>query len=234
MNQWIGAKGNAQAQTEAEKEAIYQLRYQVYIEELGKEFDRIDHENKRLVDALDGVGKTILFYAKKEDEIIGTVRLNIGTADQFPQKYRDVYKLDFFQQYQPEQPILAVGSRMFISAPYRKGKLYVKLIWALITELLEQRIPFLFLNSSPEISHLYTGLGAIFIREEGFTDDGVGYQMPMLWMPGNIEHLQESRSVLYPLVKRMNPDVAAYQWFCEHNPGQAPKNPTGMNHLQRT
>ena len=56
------------ATTTAEREAVYRLRYEVYVEERGAYKDVADHENRLLFDTYDQTGhllETIFLFCKK-------------------------------------------------------------------------------------------------------------------------------------------------------------------------
>ncbi|MCP4417218.1 MAG: hemolysin-like protein, partial [Chloroflexi bacterium] len=49
-------------ETEAEKDAVYQLRYEIYVEELGDKalLDQVAHVSKRLTDAGDAHARLLM------------------------------------------------------------------------------------------------------------------------------------------------------------------------------
>ena len=65
------------AVNQLEKEEIYHLRYQIYVEEMSKRIESADYQNRVLCDELDPWA--VLLYAKIGSEIIATARVNIGT-----------------------------------------------------------------------------------------------------------------------------------------------------------
>lgn len=64
------------ATTEAEREAIYRLRYEIYVEEMNIFGDGADHAQRRLEDANDATAR--LMYAAIDGEVVGSMRLNFG------------------------------------------------------------------------------------------------------------------------------------------------------------
>jgi len=76
------------AETDAEKEKIFRLRYEIYIEELKRKPNLANHRSKQLVDEIDHWA--ILLYAKVGTEYIGTMRVNIGLIDDFPSDLANV------------------------------------------------------------------------------------------------------------------------------------------------
>jgi hypothetical protein len=64
------------AKTDAERRAIYEFRYQVYIEEMGKPYSHANHVQKQVSDQLDD--HATLLYSERAGRIVGTVRINWG------------------------------------------------------------------------------------------------------------------------------------------------------------
>ena len=65
------------AETPQEREAVFRLRYQVYVEEMGKRLASADHGRRLLTDPLDETG--LLFLARDpEGEVAATLRCNEG------------------------------------------------------------------------------------------------------------------------------------------------------------
>ena len=70
------------AQTNAEKEAVYNFRYNVYVEEMDKHRIDADLNHKMISDLFDDWAINI--YAEKSGRIVGVNRLNIAPANKFP------------------------------------------------------------------------------------------------------------------------------------------------------
>jgi hypothetical protein len=60
------------AETEAEKQAVYRFRYDVYVEEMGRYGGAADHVNRLLVEPEDATAR--IFYARQ------TPARNLGVA----------------------------------------------------------------------------------------------------------------------------------------------------------
>ena len=62
------------AKTPKEKEQVFKLRYQIYVEELGYTQHYANHEQKRIEEPLDKSGH--IFVALKNCNLVGTARSN--------------------------------------------------------------------------------------------------------------------------------------------------------------
>ena len=57
------------AETEAQREAIYRLRYDIYVEEMNRYGSIADHKNRRLVEPDDAWSR--LYFAAEGESIVG-------------------------------------------------------------------------------------------------------------------------------------------------------------------
>src|SRR5688572_20182496 len=79
------------ATTDAERRAIYQLRYRIYVEEMRRPQKDADHAARLIVDSLDSFA--CLFGAWQGTECVGTVRQNL-LRDGDIGAYREMYRLE--------------------------------------------------------------------------------------------------------------------------------------------
>jgi hypothetical protein len=108
------------ATTDAEREAIYQHRYRVYVEELGRYADLADHEGRRLVDPEDD--QSDLVYIADGDQVVASLRNSWG-GNGFSQRQIDAFSLaPFLADLPPE--VLVVGERTMIAPSHRGLDLY--------------------------------------------------------------------------------------------------------------
>ncbi|MGH7289635.1 MAG: cyclic nucleotide-binding domain-containing protein, partial [Myxococcota bacterium] len=65
-----------QAATDAERDAIFRLRYEIYVVDQRLFVEQADHERKLLSDVDDPGAR--LFYAEADGVVVGTMRLSWG------------------------------------------------------------------------------------------------------------------------------------------------------------
>src|SRR5262245_33143317 len=94
-------------ETEEQLRGVQQLRYDVYVEELGRYKAKADHENRIFIEDEDDT--SWLFYAKEGDEYVGTTRLTWG-GHEFSKRQIDQYRLEPFLDEIPAS-MLVVGER---------------------------------------------------------------------------------------------------------------------------
>jgi|SRR5215831_530167 len=177
------------AETDAERRAIYEFRYEVYIEEMGKPYSHANHERRQLSDELDG--RATLLYAERAGEIVGTVRINWGEDPAASKAFAETCGLADFHRFPTRT--LSFCSRLMV----RQDRRYSATAAALSTEAYkkgrERGTQFNFVHCAPRLVRLFERMGFRRYRA-GFEDAEVGAQVPLVLVLEDIDHLRASRS----------------------------------------
>lgn len=198
------------ATTNDEKEAIYKFRYQVYIEEMGKPLESADHVNGLIHDSTDD--RSVLIYVQINSTIIGTSRLTIAKAANFPHSLQKIFSMDKFQNLYP-QTDLSLATKLAIKAEYR-GSQVLYLISSKAYEVWrEHNVHYTFGGCNPYLIPLYEQLG--FQRfTANFTDPGYGMLVPLVLVIEDINHFRAVRSPFYRIARRWTNDpMPAIKFF---------------------
>jgi len=102
------------ATSQCDREAIYRLRYEVYVEEMGRRPMHVDDRAKQIIDPLDEAA--MLFGAFEGDIAVGTARLN-AWGDNNLMWYPDLYGMEAFGSEGKQS--LAVASKLMLHKHYR-------------------------------------------------------------------------------------------------------------------
>jgi CRP-like cAMP-binding protein len=185
------------ATTEAEKEEIYRLRYEVYIEEMegARRHPEADTDHRRFRDELDDYA--VQFYIKQDGVIVGCARVNLRRDG--PWECEDRFDLERFHPAYPNQ--VAMASRFALRREARGTILMLQLSGAIAEFLCDQDQRFCFLDCHPELLPLYSRLG-FRIYKPGFKHPNYTYVVPMVFVYGDLEHLEQVRSPLLPIARR--------------------------------
>jgi hypothetical protein len=199
------------ASTPEEKSAIYRLRYSIYIEEMAYPIASADHTNKFLHDELDDWG--ILLYAKTESEMIGTLRLNIGHAKDFPSKLATSFCMDKFDRYLNAQQKLAYGSSGMIAPGFRGSQAH-SLLTAKCYELYcSHHVQFGFCNCNFYLIPLHEHYGNLRLGKN-FVDSNFGLETCFVLLVDDTFHLKTVNSPLFYLAdKRKIINTKVREWF---------------------
>lgn len=208
------------ASSKAEKECIYQLRYQVYVEEMGKEPPTsVNHEKKEIVDDLDDW--SILLYAKAGSELIGTLRVTMGTIDCFsPVLQKLFFMKQFAKNFIGGDQRQALSTKMAVIPEYRCSQTAYLLLSKGYEIYRDEQLQFIFGGCSPSLLPLYERLG--FQRlPHNFVDPGYGLIIPLILISEDIEHLRLVKSPLLRIARKRFNNLEASKWFSQEFPHTA-------------
>ena len=196
------------AQTKTERRAIYEFRYQVYIEEMGKPYSQADHEQRIFNDPLDE--RATLLYSTREGEIVGTVRINWGDDTQAIAAFAGPFDLHKFQSFPTAS--LSFSSRLMVHRDYRHSALAAALSTAAYQKGRQRDVQFNFVHCNPRLVRLFERMG--FRRyKQSFHDSEIGEQVPLVLVLEDIGYLIASRSpFLNSALERPNNSHAGL-WF---------------------
>lgn len=191
------------------KQRIYQFRYRIYIEEMGKPYQNADHQNKVLTDSLDE--NCTLLYAEHEGEIIGTVRINWG-SDKGTFNYFDSsdFALGRFRCFPDES--FSFNSRLMIDTNFRSTLLGRNLAEESYHLGRERKVLFNFISCKPTLISFFSRLGFRTYKNE-FDDANSGNQMPMVLLLEDENHLREIRSPFNYEAKLRSNNQSIAKWF---------------------
>lgn len=209
------------AETKEEKLEIYRFRHRVYIEEMQKQPKLRDPKKKLLFDEMDEW--TFLLYAKVGEELIGTMRVNIGPIKQFPTEIIQSLSLDRFRDFQKyrEEPKYALTTKLMVSQKYRNSAA-LHLLTAKGYELYcNHHVQFNFGGCNFYLLRLYEQMGC-YRFGHNFVDPGYGLLAPIVLLVDNINHLKAVRSPFFRKArKREGLNSAATDWFFNEFPEAA-------------
>jgi predicted GNAT family N-acyltransferase len=142
------------AETAEEREQVFKLRYQVYIEELGWCYPDADHKYRRMEDTLDISAN--IFIAWELGQVVGTVRCNYVRNSNL-ESYLNLYKMHEFV----EDAYLdsSISTRFMIKKEFRGTTLAKRLIIAKHKQKLIDKIKFDFIDVPPHMTPFYQRLG---------------------------------------------------------------------------
>ena len=183
--------------TEQELRACYQLRYKVYVEDMGRFKDMGDHELKELKDEYDDYARAVI--AVKDGVTIGTLRLFWGRDKDFPPLMIDAYHLSpFLDQLKPQE--ICIVERLMVDKHYRGGSSTLRMYKEVMHFVLDHHIEAVLLNCEPHHLNAYLKLGFRPFTQT-YSYPGIGLVIPMVLITGDYEHLQRVGSPFYMLTR---------------------------------
>lgn len=182
------------AQTQAEKKAVFQLRYAVYVKEMQVYVSKADHESKQFTDERDQTDR--LLYAKEEDELAAAISVVVGADAPMTDDVRGIYDLPRFSSVIPESK-MGIAMRLVSKPQYRSSTVPFKIMAEAVRIMVDAGVEVLFCTCQPHLLNMYQRLGFRSYSQEVFNDPEFGIMIPLVLLMGDWDHLKKVRSPLY-------------------------------------
>lgn len=182
------------ARSASEREAIYKLRYRVYVEEMGRNQKWADHPSRRIEEPLDAKG--ILIGAFLGNELIGTCRLNFTHDPAI--EYRELYDFERFERLFPRKVMFT--SKLMILPQYRGSALFLDFMRACFRLSLEAGAEANVIDCNDHLVGVFTRLGFRQYQEK-VEHPLYGWVTPMVMFHFDLDHYRRVRSPLGPIVE---------------------------------
>lgn len=137
----------------SEIEAVFRLRYEVYLEELQRTQLHADHESRRLEEPLDATGA--ITAAFDNGKVVGTLRSNY-CRDSDLTTYRELYQM---AQVEVSPEATSVTTKLLIAPAYRNTVLALRLAAATYQDGLRDGIEDNFIDVYPARIPFFERLG---------------------------------------------------------------------------
>ncbi|HRP69484.1 MAG TPA: GNAT family N-acetyltransferase [Turneriella sp.] len=199
------------AQSADDLDAVFRFRYEVYTEEMGFHFPWSDDAARRLKDRVDAQSLNF-FIRNSEGEIVGVIRLHTFSDQNVTKTLAEKYETHHFSEtYEGSSRMLI--ARFLIRKDYRARS---KAAWKLILEAYRQcelnNAPLVFIDCSPHLVKFYEALG--FRRyAANFTDEVLGYKIPMVILLNDTPYLEKVSSPLFLLARHRADARSMEAWY---------------------
>lgn len=184
------------ATTHHEREAIYRLRYQVYIEEMNgaHRHREADAHAQQLRDTWDD--RADHFYALQHGTVVACARIIMRRDG--PLECEEHFNLERFGPSYPER--IGMTSRLALHPEHRGSHLLKQLTCAMYQFVREEGIQFNFIDCHTRLLPLYSRLGFRAYRP-GFNHAQYTYVVPMVLVVDDLEYLERVKSPFVPIAK---------------------------------
>lgn len=184
------------ATTDQEREAIYRLRYQVYIEEMngGDRHQEADAQAQQLRDEWDD--RAHHFYAMQQDTVVACARVIMRRDGLL--ECEEHFNLERFGPSYPQH--IGMTSRLALHPGHRGSHLLKQLTCAIYQFLREEEIHFNFIDCHTRLLPLYSRLGFRAYRP-GFNHAQYTYVVPLVLVVDDLEYLEQVKSPFVPIAK---------------------------------
>lgn len=202
---------------EALAHEAFQLRYKVFIEELGYVDEAADHTSRLYTDVLDRYSR--IYVALDDDErVVATARVlyfrDIDALSTIPESLLAGYQIE---QYYPQFANGLAFSTKFVVAKEYRGSLVANLITSnMFADLYHDEIVFVLSSCGPSLIDLYHHLGFHFYAPPEI--DANGLYFPIVLAVRDSDYLDHIRSPFRKILRRYAPQPigeSSVTWFYE-------------------
>lgn len=185
------------ARTAAEREAIYRLRYEIYVEEMHRLQPHADHARRRIEEPADKTA--ILLGAWDSGELVGTSRINPThkTKIEFP----EIYDLETYESLFPQS--VAIVTKLMIKPERRGGRLCLALLCETYKALRTEGMKVVLIDANDHLLGIYTRIGFRPISAK-VNHPLFGEVTPMVMFNRDLKHYEEIRSPFVDLCRFYN------------------------------
>lgn len=183
--------GNHLAESAEEKAAVYRLRYEVYVEEMGRYRGVADHANRRFSEPEDEHSR--IFYAARDGRVVATGRLTWGGDGPFSARQIEQYSLEPFLDEVP-LAAMAVGERAMVVKELRGTAVFRELGRSFRDFVSAHRIQLIFGACEPHLLPGYLRMGQRTYAKRNINSPEAGYLIPLVTVPEDIEYLRRINS----------------------------------------
>lgn len=184
------------ATTDHEREAIYRLRYQVYIEEMNgaHRHHEADIGKQQLRDVWDD--RAHHFYGERRGRIVACARVLMRRDG--PLECEEHFELERFAPLYPRH--VGMISRLALHPEHRGSHLLKQLTCAMYEFVRKEGVLFNFIDCHTRLLPLYSRLGFRAYRP-GFNHAQYTYVVPMVLVADDLEYLEQVKSPFLPIAK---------------------------------
>ena len=186
------------AQSSTEREAVLRLRYQVYVEELGRYRSIADHKNQLFVEDIDENSR--LYYAVEDGQIVGSMRNTWGGDASFTERHIEQYSMQPFLDEVPVEEII-IGERFLVTKEFRGTDLLFKIFCTYLKFCNDHRVQLIFGDCEPHLLNLYLNLGFRTYSKTNINNPEAGYLIPLIMIPEDLNYMRALKSPLLEVLK---------------------------------
>lgn len=195
------------AETESDRQKIFQLRYDIYVQEMNRKQSYADHSLLRIEEPYDATGH--LFLAETEEgEVIGTVRINFRKDG--PLECEELYDMEEFRPFYPDK--VSMSTKLMVKREYRSSAAASMLCMKIYEHARQNGVLLDFIDTNPHLVRLYNQVG-YRLYKKNIDHPDYGNVIPMVFLLDDNEYLKQIHSPFLRLAKRFPAGTELAQLF---------------------
>lgn len=188
----------AEARTAQDRDAIFRLRYAIYVEEMGRTQRHADHALRTVVEPDDEQAR-LLLARDAAGRVVGAARVHLGPL--VPPTLATLYQMQRFAPFFPLQT--STTTKLMVDVRFRRTPMALRLAQACYNMGLNAGMSFNFIDCNAHLRPFFSQLGFRQVFPE-FTHPEYGSVTPMVLALRDVGYLRRIRS---PLLQPDAPDT---------------------------
>lgn len=186
------------AETDDDFKLSFQLRYKIYVEEMGRLKGESDEMLRELRDERDQSARILI--ARKDQKVVGTMRILWGGDKDFDRHQTKMYNISPFLKSLHVNEICII-ERLMVDKDCRGSSVMLRMYKEALQFIIKNRIELMLLASEPHHMNHYQRLGAkAFAKLRMY--EGIGPVVPMAQAMGDFDYQKKVHSPFSMLSKK--------------------------------
>jgi hypothetical protein len=173
---------------------VCRLRYEVYIDEMGRTQQFADHERRRIREPYDDYSN--IFFAEVDGEVIGTVRSTF--AGEGPLECEELY---YLRRFPLDRRRISMTTKLIVREQYRDSMIAARLAMATFESGAASGIRLDFIDCDTHLRHFYEKMGHRTYHPP-IDHPEYGHVLPMVLALDDVAYLESIRSPFRRLARR--------------------------------
>jgi GNAT superfamily N-acetyltransferase len=195
------------ASSQGDREKIFRLRYEIYVEEMRRRQTHADHALRFIEEPFDDAS-AVLLLAEQDGEAVGTVRINF--ARHGPLEEADSYDLTRFAPFYPEH--LSMTTKLMVRPEHRSGNATRLLVAEAYSAMRRAGILVDVIDCNPHLVQFFQRIG-YRLYKQNIAHPDYGTVIPMALLVGDLEYMRRVRSPLLALAEGFGPTPQTVGFF---------------------
>jgi predicted GNAT family N-acyltransferase len=187
----------------ADKQSVFRLRYEIYVEEMDRYRSISDEGNRVMIEDVDALSRFLI--AEEDGQIVGAMRWTWGGDHPFTERHIEQYFLQPFLDHMPAEQLI-VGERFMVTKELRGSNLLFQMLCRYLEFCNDHRIQLVFGDCEPHLLNLYVGLGFRPYSDKNINSTETGYLIPLILVPEDVDYMNGIGSPLAGYLKDFGGD----------------------------
>ena len=191
-----------------DRQSVFRLRYEIYVEEMGRKQTYADHDRRSVEEPFDE--GALLLMAEDDGRIVGTLRCNMRRLGRL--ECEELYDMENFAPFYPDA--VSMTTKLMVRQSHRNTSATGLLVTSAYDRMRAQGIRLDFIDTNPHLVRLYQQMGYRMYKDNIDHPD-YGSVIPMVFILDDMRYLEAIQSPFRRQAKRYKNGSETWEFFKE-------------------